>query len=118
MGEAQRQHYSRNRDAMVAKARAYSDAHRVETRAFIQRLKETRPCADCGGTFPAVCMDFDHRHGSKTLNVADAVNRGWGWERLIAEIQKCDIVCANCHRVRTASDRTAKVPITLSGVEQ
>jgi hypothetical protein len=47
-------------------------------------------------------MDFDHRDGSSKLgNIASLVKR-WSWKRLLAEIEKCDIICANCHRIRTA----------------
>ena len=58
------------------------------------------PCADCGKTYQPCQMEFDHREGTaKTRNVADMVSRS---ESIIrAEIVKCDLVCANCHRLRT-----------------
>lgn len=57
---------------------------------------------DCGKRFPTVCMDFDHRDPStKKHNVSRMTVRGS--ERLLLdEIAKCDLVCANCHRVRSA----------------
>lgn len=61
---------------------------------------KSKPCLDCGGTFPPVCMDFDHRDpADKSGPVASFLNDPVA---LRAEIAKCDLVCANCHRIRTA----------------
>lgn len=66
----------------------------------LERLKE-RPCADCGGRFPSCAMDFDHRNPEeKQYTVSRMVGRA-GLPRIVAEVVKCDIVCANCHRDRT-----------------
>ncbi len=66
-----------------------------------------RPCADCGGRFPPCAMDFDHRDpGSKRSGVTRLIGRA-GTERLLDEVAKCDIVCANCHRLRTFERRVA-----------
>lgn len=60
---------------------------------------------DCGQCFPAVCMDFDHRPGEiKIASVARVIQAG-KLEDLYAEIAKCDLVCANCHRLRTKRRR-------------
>jgi len=68
--------------------------------ASVQRMLwwlKSMPCADCGGVFHPVAMDFDHVRGVKWENV-------WiirTMRRLQEELLKCDLVCANCHRVRT-----------------
>lgn len=67
----------------------------------MRALKEGKPCADCGGVFPPVCMDFDHVRGEKLCNVAKMGT--YAWSRVLEEIAKCDLVCANCHRIRHAS---------------
>jgi hypothetical protein len=60
------------------------------------------PCADCGGRFPSVCMDFDHRDPStKVDNISTLASKG-SWSSVLAEVAKCDLVCANCHRIRSA----------------
>jgi hypothetical protein len=47
-------------------------------------------------------MDFDHRPGeTKSFDVATGAGQGYGEKRMLAEIAKCELVCANCHRVRT-----------------
>ncbi len=64
-----------------------------------------RPCADCGGRYPPCAMDFDHVHGAtKAYTVTRMVGRA-GDARVLAEVAKCDIVCANCHRARTFDRR-------------
>lgn len=56
---------------------------------------------DCGVVYPPYVLDFDHRDPStKKFNIAMHV-RQVSRQRLLAEIEKCDIVCANCHRIRT-----------------
>lgn len=64
----------------------------------IARLKD-RPCADCGGHFPTFVMDFDHVRDK--LSVVSTLVYSASTERLIAEATKCDVVCSNCHRMRT-----------------
>lgn len=68
-------------------------------KATLQTAKD-RPCMDCGNRFPSCCMDFDHVRGKKTMNIGhDAWSRGL--KAVLAEIEKCDVVCSNCHRIRT-----------------
>lgn len=70
-------------------------------RARISELKK-RPCADCGGTFDPVCMDFDHRPGEPKIAGVSAMA---SFKKMLAEAEKCDVVCANCHRIRTFRKR-------------
>lgn len=68
-------------------------------RAWLNREKSA-PCADCGGSFPPECMDFDHVRGEKSFGISASVG-GFALARVQEELAKCDLVCANCHRVRT-----------------
>jgi hypothetical protein len=83
----------RARERKAAK-QALSQAVR---RSLLWDLKD-RPCADCGQVFPPYVMDFDHR-GGKEFNLARVHRRSFA--ELKAEAEKCDVVCANCHRIRT-----------------
>lgn len=83
-------------------------AHRRSTRALKQdrltQLKVGKPCHDCGNTFHPVCMDWDHLPGEKKLFcVSKSATRKW--DEILTEISKCQLVCANCHRVRTLVTR-------------
>ncbi len=66
-------------------------------------LKAGRPCADCGRIYPHQVMQWDHRPGLEKLG--DINEDFWGRSRdeVLAEIAKCDLVCANCHTIRTFS---------------
>ena len=101
-------------------------AHRVakaamwrEQASLLRRLRMT-PCADCGETYPTCAMDFDHRDPSlKRYTVTRMVGRT-STEVILAEVAKCDIVCANCHRLRTdgtlsGSNSVARVPAFQAG---
>lgn len=76
----------------------------LDKREYLDKYKTQAGCADCGlrnDEHPEV-FDFDHRPGTdKHFNLARAINLTW--KRLLAEIEKCDVVCANCHRIRTAA---------------
>jgi hypothetical protein len=72
-----------------------------ELSEWVNSLKD-KPCMDCGGSFPAVCMDYDHRPGEKKKAlIAWMVSNRYSRKAILEEIAKCDLVCANCHRVRT-----------------
>ena|ERR1035437_3605597 len=70
-------------------------------RATLAALKAA-PCMDCGMVFPPECMDFDHVRGEKLFNVGEF---RFTMSVLLEEIAKCELVCANCHRIRTAARR-------------
>jgi hypothetical protein len=93
----QRAHYHANKEMWRRKRMRYE----AKMRAEILAAKD-RPCADCGGRWPAIIMEFDHRAGTvKLFNLGDQHARGHGLESIRAEIAKCDVVCPTCHRLRT-----------------
>lgn len=95
-----RQHYYQNRERYLEQIRRHKVRVKKELREEVQRIKETRPCADCNKYFPYYIMDFDHIEENKVTNVAKLVSQGQR-KRALAEIEKCELVCANCHRQRT-----------------
>lgn len=100
-----RQHYLKNRQKYKDKARAWAQIAGPAYDEFIRKIKD-RPCADCRQKFHHVSMDFDHVRGNKVKNVA--AMRLLSRERVIEEITKCDVVCANCHRIRTFTNLQKK----------
>lgn len=65
-------------------------------------LKESRPCRDCGRWYPYYVMQHDHVSGDKDFSVGRMVRTmRVGFTRAQAEIAKCELVCANCHAVRS-----------------
>ena len=97
--------YENNKEEINAKRRGGTEASRARGKQRTQALARIKdvPCTDCGNTFPPCCMDFDHVRGKKTFAISLCGNRSW--KRVLKEIKKCDIVCANCHRIRTAQRR-------------
>jgi hypothetical protein len=100
--EANRRWYERHREEQINRSKVSTSKLRLEVRAY----KESKSCVDCGVAYPYYVMDFDHVRGEKTANVADILNRSCSRPVLFAEIAKCDLVCSNCHRVRTHNRRS------------
>jgi hypothetical protein len=71
----------------------------IKRREFLQQIK-SRPCADCGVQYPYYVMDFDHREGEKKIFEMNRVSYV-SMRAIKQELEKCDVVCANCHRERT-----------------
>lgn len=87
--------YKADSDSYKARSKKYQDIRR----ARIHEAKSV-PCADCLVSYPPYVMDFDHVRGTKDFNIG-AEGLFISSDKLEAEIAKCDVVCANCHRERT-----------------
>lgn len=80
-----------------------SKKKRVEAgRDYIWNYLILNPCVECGEADPIV-LEFDHVGTDKVDNVSRMLTQFCGLETIKAEIAKCEVVCANCHRKRTAS---------------
>ena len=70
-------------------------------------------CKDCGGVFSPCCYHFDHREpANKTAGIAQLMHRPT--EEAKAEADKCDLVCANCHAIRTFGNEEVARKISLA----
>ena len=74
----------------------------IKRRAWVDGLKD-KPCKDCGGKFPPECMDFDHVSGDKEFEIHNKIMTNK--QVLLKEIAKCEVVCSNCHRIRTKKSK-------------
>lgn len=89
--------------------RRYARQRHAAVKAFVDDYKATHPCRDCGQLFPPECMDFDHLDpATKRAGVSRMVGTERGIALVWAEINKCELVCANCHRTRTRKRREAQ----------
>ncbi len=71
-------------------------------KAHVNTLKQDQPCVDCGGSFPSVCMDYDHVQAPKLFSISHWPHLvKYTEEDLQQELLKCELVCSNCHRIRT-----------------
>jgi 7,8-dihydro-6-hydroxymethylpterin-pyrophosphokinase len=98
--EYQRQFYANNKEEQTQRIYANRAKRREKLKELIKDIKNT-PCADCNIIYHPEAMDFDHI-GDKEFNVANAVRDATSADRLLKEVEKCEVVCSNCHRVRTA----------------
>lgn len=69
---------------------------------LIRTFKEV-PCTDCRIRWPYYVMQLDHVRGKKLFNLSAAIRRNVSVDRILAEIEKCEAVCANCHSIRSHS---------------
>lgn len=95
-------YYNENKEKHKKKivARNKSNRHFVQ-RYVLSYLKE-HPCA-CGESDPAA-LDFDHVRGTKIKAISMLVSGSYSIETIKLEIEKCTVMCANCHRKKTAKD--------------
>ena len=70
---------------------------------ILAEIKTENPCQDCNQFYPSVAMHFDHVRGKKKFNIGYAISTDISWNRILDEIAKCDVICANCHSIRTWS---------------
>ena len=88
-----RKHYANNKAYYFQRAKEW----RARMREFVHSLKTV--CVDCGFDNP-IALDFHHISKDKEINISKVINRGWGKTRILNEVAKCILLCANCHRIR------------------
>lgn len=104
--EYQKAHYQKKKDYYKDKAAT----RKQDMKTFITEYKTKKGCSKCKENHPA-CLDFHHL-SDKEFNVAEAVTRGYSKTRILTEIDKCIILCANCHR-KLHCEESAGPPLGL-----
>ena len=101
--EAQRRHYAKHSEKVKAKVRQVNKQLRKRNKEYVDTLKSNTPCHDCGVVYAPYIMQFDHVVDGKRSAVANLVRSCVSIETIQTEIDKCELVCANCHAERTYS---------------
>jgi hypothetical protein len=96
-----RAHYIQNRDVYIRQEVARIRRYRDQNRPLISEYLRVRPCVDCAES-DIIVLDFDHRDPSAKSHNVILLAMHKPWNRVLLEIAKCDVRCANCHRKRTA----------------
>ena len=91
--------YPSNKETHIALVHNARVKRRKSIKSVVDEIKSA-PCVDCGNQFPPIAMDFDHVSGPKISNVSQMI-RTHTLQQVLDEIDKCDLVCAVCHRIRT-----------------
>ena len=94
----------RGRADRLARNRVALDA----ARAWMNAMKEGVPCADCGQLFPVFVMHWDHLPGFEKVDDVGNMLRRFARETILEELKKCELVCANCHVMRTVKRATGR----------
>lgn len=96
-------HYLKNKDQYIRRS-AVNDRIRMELiKREIYLYLQQHPCTDCGETDPIV-LEFDHIR-KKHLTISIMISRGFAIDKIMREIEKCEVRCANCHRRKTSKSR-------------
>jgi hypothetical protein len=118
MREYCKAHYRKNGHRHNKRRYMNKREYMKRNRAFMIEYLTSHPCVDCGEGNPIV-LEFDHVRGEKRGNISEIVSAGWSLAYLAEEIAKCDVRCANCHRIRTVVQlawfKSNKVPRSEMG---
>lgn len=90
--------YQKNKATHHARCRIITIRKRREIRAWLNELKRDKSCVRCGFNHPAA-LDFHHTRHDKEFNVGDVLRDGYSKERIEKGLAKCELICANCHRI-------------------
>ena len=99
-----REHYRRTSGAYNARRYALAESYKERNRALVFAYLSENPCVDCFER-DILVLDFDHIRGVKLASVSRMINDCVSVGKLRAEIKKCEVRCANCHRRKTAFER-------------
>jgi hypothetical protein len=86
---------------------------RAEKWAMAQKIKLKSGCVDCGYRENAQALQFDHTGTDKKESVSNLIRSDYSWETILKEIAKCEVVCANCHSVRTQNRKHVNGSLSL-----
>lgn len=97
-----RSHYRANKEVYKKRAKEFTKKTRDEnSRKMVEYLREN-PCVDCGEP-DVVVLQFDHIQ-DKEKHIGQMIAGGYSWPKVLDEINKCQVRCANCHTRKTAKD--------------
>jgi hypothetical protein len=114
-----KRYYEANKVMIKARTARWTKKRMARNRQIIEASKD-KPCMDCGRRFPLCVMDFDHREGETKWASLSSLRNHWmvTVANILTEIAKCDVVCANCHRIRTNERLMRKVAARKAAHEQ
>lgn len=81
--------------------------YRTRKWQWLQSLKDGKACTDCGVAYPYYVLQWDHCKGEKEFHIGTAIRLGY--DRIRQEVEKCELVCGNCHAERTHQRRTKDI---------
>ena len=95
------EHYKQNKTHYINLAKERKSSYKQEMFSFLIEYFRKNMCVDCGESNPIV-LEFDHVRGKKLNNISTMMMKMLPREVIMDEIEKCEVRCANCHRIKTA----------------
>jgi len=86
---------------------------RAQKWEMAQQIKMESGCVDCGYKGNPYALQFDHTGTDKKESVSNLIRSDYSWETILKEIDKCEVVCANCHAVRTQNRKRVNGSLSL-----
>ena len=83
------------------KTKERTNRSRTRHSRYLWELKEASGCVDCGEKYPHYMLEFDHLPEHEKLGSPIDIARNYNMQKALDEVAKCEIVCANCHKIRT-----------------
>ena len=96
-----KEHYKKYKDEYKVRNKARKVRLLNENTAHLLEYLKDHHCVDCGESNPIV-MEFDHLDPTEKKFGISNMMRDYIWVQILKEVDKCEVVCANCHRIRTA----------------
>lgn len=100
-----KERYEKHKEKMIYQINEARVKRLNKHRELLYEILSNSSCVDCGNNNPLV-LDFDHKdYNDKFDNISVILHSGYSWDNILKEIEKCDIRCANCHRIKTAHEQ-------------
>ncbi len=97
--QVSKRHYQNNKQSYMKRIRTRDTLIVEDNQKRLADYLACHPCVDCGQTDIRL-LEFDHVQGKKSDNISRMIGIGYSWPTIEAEIAKCEVRCANCHRIK------------------
>jgi acetylornithine/succinyldiaminopimelate/putrescine aminotransferase len=95
------EHYKKYKEQYIKRSKARQKRIGTENKKHLIEYFKNHPCIECGESNPVV-LEFDHRDRKQKWKEVSTMLRDYTWEQILKEIDKCDVLCANHHKIRTS----------------
>lgn len=99
-----KEHYKKNKHKYIKTAAAFTNKVYERNKQYIYEYLKDHPCTVCGES-DVLVLEFDHRDPNTKKEDISTLIRSYSLKSLNLEIDKCDVLCANCHRRKTHKER-------------
>jgi len=100
------------------KTKTRLDQSRARIRKLVQDYKQNKGCADCKENYPYWILEFDHTSNDKIAGINTMVRERYPLDVIKKEMEKCEVVCSNCHKNRTWQRTTQREGTSVLEIEK